>query len=152
MDAQLLANGRHVIHAFCCKAQTLNLGDATASLVPPFCHLCASSSVHWRMAVTTIVPPFSVHGNPWATTAIVLPSLCLLYTTCCASPSCLWTKGSFKGVTKIARAVAQKQDHLDFVDHGEPWSYLGSLKGGTKVLALYKSTVICAQLWLSMMY
>ena len=39
MDAQLLANGRHAIHAFCCKAQTLNLGDASASLeatfVPP---------------------------------------------------------------------------------------------------------------------
>ena len=50
------------------------------------------------------------------------------------SPSML----SFKGGTKVAGAVTQKQDSLGLGDYWASWSYFGSLKGGTKVAALCK--------------
>ena len=56
----------HVINAFCCKLDPYWIW---ALLLPPFflfCLLWATSSVHWRMIVTTTVPPFGDHGKPWA--------------------------------------------------------------------------------------
>ena len=89
MDAQWSAIDCHVIYAFYCKAQSLNVGDVSASLVLPLCHLCVSNSVLWTMTVKTTLLPFSDHGDAWASMSMVLPSFCLLYATCCASTPCL---------------------------------------------------------------
>ena len=63
----------------------INLSNASAFLVPPLCLLWPTNSVHWAITVATTVPPFGDHGNPSATLAMVLPPLCLLCATCCAT-------------------------------------------------------------------
>ena len=70
----------------------INLSDASASLVPLLCLLWLTNSVHWAITVATTVPPFGDHGTPWAIMAMVLPPLCLLCTTCCATTAVLVVK------------------------------------------------------------
>ena len=110
MDAQWSAIGRPV------KMRTLciNLSDTSAFLVPPLCLLWTTNDVHWAITVATTVPPFSDHGNTWATMAMVLPSLCLLCATCCATTTALVVQGRHKG---RAAAVTQKQNFLGSGDH-----------------------------------
>ena len=60
-------------------------GTHIASPVPPLCLLWPTNSVHWAITVVTTVPLFGDYGNRWATMAMVLPPLCLLCTTCCAT-------------------------------------------------------------------
>ena len=83
---------------------------------------------HWRhvcLPCTTIVPPLADQWRPlsdycgnhcasiqrprntWATMAMVLPSLCLLCATCCATTAVLVVQGRHKG---RAAAVTQKQN------------------------------------------
>ena len=112
MDAQWSAIGRPV------KMRTLriNLSDTSAFLVPPLCLLWPTNGVHWAITVTNTVPPFSGHGNTWATMAMVLPSLCLLCATCCATTAALVVQGRHKG-----RAAAVTQKHY-FLGSGDHWA------------------------------
>ena len=116
----------------------INLSNASAFLVPPLCLLWPTNSVHWAITVATTVPPFGDHGNPSATLAMVLPPLCLLCATCCATTAALVVQGRHKG---RAAAVTQKQNFLGLGDHWASWPFFWSLKGGTKVAALCKGGV-----------
>ena len=113
----------------------INLSNAPASLVPPLCLLWPTNSVHWAIIVATTVPPFGDHGNPLATLAMVLPPLCLLCATCCATTADLVVQWRHKG---RAAAVTQKQNFLGLGDHWASWPFFWSLKCGTKVAALCK--------------
>ena len=99
-----------------------------------FCLPCLwpTNSVHWAITVTTTVPPFDDHGDLWATMAMVLPLLC---TTCCATTAVLVVEETHKG---RAAAVTQKMNFLGLGDRWASWSIFWSLKGGTKVAALYE--------------
>ena len=110
MDAQWSAVGRPV------KMRTLciNLSDTSAFLVPPLCLLWPTNGVHWAITEAPTVPPFSDHGNTWATMAMFLPSLCLLWATWCATTAALVVQGRHKG---RAAAVTQKQNFLGSGDH-----------------------------------
>ena len=105
----------------------INLSDTSAFLVPPLCLLWPTNCVHWAITVVTTVPPFSDHGNTWATLAMVLPSLCLLCATCCATTAALVVQGRHKG---RAAAVTQKQKCSGF---RRPLSVLIIFYGSTKV-------------------
>ena len=98
------------------KMRTLciNLSDTSAFLVPPLCLLWPTNGVHWAITVATTVPPFSDHGNTWASMAMVLHSLCLLCATCCATTAALVVQGRHKDRDA---AVTQKQNFLGSVDH-----------------------------------
>ena len=113
----------------------INLSNASAFLVPPLCLLWPTNSVHWAITVASTVPPFGDHGNPSATLAMVLPPLCLLCVTCCATTADLVVQWRHKG---RAAAVTQKQNFLGLGDHWASWPFFWSLKGGTKVAALCK--------------
>ena len=63
------------------------------TIVPPLADPC----VLWAIILATTVPPFGDHGNSWATMAMVLPPLCLLCATCCATVK-FW---SFKESTGV---------------------------------------------------
>ena len=92
----------------------INLSDAPAFLVPPLCLLRPTNSVHWAITVAATVPPFGDHGNPWANLAIVLPPLCLLCVTCCATAAALVVQGRHNG---RAATVTQTQNFLGSGDH-----------------------------------
>ena len=113
----------------------INLSNASAFLVPPLCLLWPTNSVHWAITVATTVPPFGDHGNPSATLPMVLPPLCLLCATCCATTAALVVQGRHKG---RAAAVTQKQNFLGLGNRWVSWPFFWSLKGGTKVAALCK--------------
>ena len=102
---------REVLRTLC-----INLSDTPAFLVTPLCLLWLTNSVHWAITVATTVPPFSNHSNTWATMAMVLPSLCLLCATCCATTAALVVQGRHKG---RAAAVTQKQN---FLGSGDYWA------------------------------
>ena len=78
MDAQWSAIGRPVINANIVYQFERHVCLACTTIVPTF-------GVHWAITLAITVPPFSDHGNTWATMAMVLPSLCLLCATCCAT-------------------------------------------------------------------
>ena len=90
--------------------------------------------------------PLCLHSASMATLEHPCRWFCLLYATSCAYTPCLWLGDSFKGGTKVAGAVTQKQDSLGLGDRWGSWSYFGSLKGGTKVGALYKGALCVAHL------
>ena len=92
----------------------IGLSDASACLVPPLCFLWPTNSVHRATTVATTVPPFGDQGNPWVVLAMVLPPLCLLCATCCATIAALVAQGRHKG---RAAAVTQKQNFLGLGDH-----------------------------------
>ena len=88
-----------------------------ATRLPSLYHHCAffgTNGVHWAITVATTVPPISDHGNTWATMAMVLPSLCLLCATCCATTVALVVQGRHTG---RAAAVTQKHNFLGSDDH-----------------------------------
>ena len=104
-------------------------------LLPLLYHHCASfgrpiASIDW-----SLWRPFGDHDNPWATMIMVLPPLCLLCTTYCATTAVLVVQGTHKG---RAAAVTQKQNFLGLVDHWASWWIFWSLNGGTNVAALCK--------------
>ena len=101
MDAQGSAIGRPVKDAYCCK-HFISIWDMLLLLL---CLLWPTNSVHWAITVATTMLPFGDLGNPWATMAMVLPPLCLLCTTCCATTAVLVAQGTHKG---RAAAVTQK--------------------------------------------
>ena len=117
MDAQWSAIGRPVKKCVLFWTLCINLSNASAFLVPPLCLLWPTDSVHWVITVATTVPPFGDHGNPSATSAMVLPLLCLLCATCCTTAADLVVQGRHKG---RAAAVTQKQNFLGLGDH---WAY-----------------------------
>ena len=78
------------------------------TIVPPLAH-------QWcPLGVSTTVPSFSDHDNPWATMAMVLPPLCLLCATGCATSAVLVVQVRPK---VHAAAVTQKQNFLSLGDH-----------------------------------
>ena len=135
MDAQWSAIGRPVKKYVLLWTLCINLSNASAFLVPPLCLLWPTNSVHWAITVATTVPPFGDHGDPSATLAIVLPPLCLLCATCCATTADLVVQGRHKG---RAATVTQKQNFPGLGDHWASWPFFWSLQGGTKVAALCK--------------
>ena len=132
MDAYGSATGRLVNDSYSCQ----HCVPICAMLLPPLYYHCASfwpnSSVHWAITVATSLPPFGDHGNHSATMAMLLPKLCLLCTTCCATTAVLVVQGAHRGP---AAAVTQKQNVLSLGDH---WSIFRSLKCDRKVAALCK--------------
>ena len=116
----------------------VNLSNTSASLAPPLCLLWSANSVHWAITMATTVPPFGDHGNPSATLAMVLPPLCLICATCCATTAALVVQGRHRG---RAAAVTQKQNFLGLGDHWASSPFFWSLKGGTKVAALFNGGV-----------
>ena len=107
MDAQWSAIGRPVKNANIVYQFERHVCLPCTTIVP-------TNGVHWAITVATTVPPFSDHGNTWATMAMVLPSLCLLCATCCATIVALVVQGRHKG---RAAAVTQKQNFLGSGDH-----------------------------------
>ena len=112
--AEWMHSGRPLVAQLKMRTLCINLSDTSAFLVPPLCLLWTTNGVHWAITVATTVPPFSDHGNTWATMAMVLPSLCLLCATCCATTTALVVQGRHKG---RAAAVTQKQNFLGSGDH-----------------------------------
>ena len=92
--AEWMHSGRPLVAQLKMRTLCINLSDSSAFLVPPLCLLWTTNGVHWAITVATTVPPFSDHGNTWATMAMVLPSLCLLCATCCATTTALVVQGS----------------------------------------------------------
>ena len=86
------------------RTMCINLGDASAFLEPPLCPLWPTNGVRWTIAVATTLPPFGDYGNPWATLTMVLPALCLLRATCCATKQ-LWSfeEGTRVGLQQLHR-------------------------------------------------
>ena len=112
--AEWMHSGRPLVAQLKMRTLCINLSDTSAFLVPPLCLLWTTNGVHWAITVATTVPPFSDHGNTWVTMAMVLPSLCLLCATCCATTTALVVQGRHKG---RAAAVTQKQNFLGSGDH-----------------------------------
>ena len=112
--AEWMHSDRPLVAQLKMRTLCINLSDSSAFLVPPLCLLWTTNGVHWAITVATTVPPFSDHGNTWATMAMVLPSLCLLCATCCATTTALVVQGRHKG---RAAAVTQKQNFLGSGDH-----------------------------------
>ena len=135
MDARWSAIGRPVNKGVLLWTLCVNLSNVSASLLPPLCLLWPTSRVHWAITVATTVPPFGDHGNPWSTLAMVLPPFCLLCATYYATSTALVVQGRHRG---RAAAVTQKRNFLSLGDHRASWPFFWSLKGGTKVAALFK--------------
>ena len=112
--AEWMHSGRPLVAQLKMRTLCINLSDTSAFLVPPLCLLWTTNGVHWAITVATTVPPFSDHGNTWATMAMVLPSLCLLCATCSDTTTALVVQGRHKG---RAAAVTQKQNFLGSSDH-----------------------------------
>ena len=125
MDAQWSAIGQPRKKYVLLWTLCINLSNASAFLVPPLCLLWPTNSIHWAITVATTVPPFGDHGNAWATLAMVLPPLCLLCATCCATTAALVVQGRHKG---RAAAVTQKQNFLGLGDHWASWPFSGRSK------------------------
>ena len=125
MDAQWSAMGRPVNKCVLLWTLCIDFSDASAFLVPPLCLLWPTNSVHWTITVATMVPPFGDHGNIRATLAMVLPALCLLCATCCATTSDLVVQGRHVG---RAAAVTQKQNFLGLGDHWASLPFFGRSK------------------------
>ena len=107
MDAQWSAIGRPV------KMRTVM--NIVHQFERGFCLPCTTPLAdHWEITVATTVPPFGDHGNPCATLAMVLPPLCLLCATWCATSAALVVQGRHRD---RAAAVTQKQNFLGFGDH-----------------------------------
>ena len=107
--AEWMHTGRPLVAQLKMRTLCINLSDSSAFLVPPLCLLWTTNGVRWAITVATTVPPFSDHSNTWATMAMVLPSLCLLCASCCATTTALVVQGRHKG---RATAVTQKQNFL----------------------------------------
>ena len=112
--AEWMHNGRSLVAQRKMRTLCINLSDTSAFLVPPLCLLWPTNGIHWAITVATTEPPFSHHGNTWATMAMDLPSLCLLCATCCATTAALVVQGRHTG---RAVAVTQKQNFLGSGDH-----------------------------------
>ena len=103
-----------------------------AFFVPQLCLLWPTNGVHWVITVANTVPPFSDHGNPWAT--MVLRPLCLLCATCCATQH-------FEGSRNVQGSCCSSYTATGLSGFWRPLNVLiifWSLKGGTKVAALCK--------------
>ena len=114
MDAQWSAIGRPVKKCVLLWTLCIKLSDASAFIVPPLCLLLPTNSVQWGFTVATTVAPFGDHGNHWATLAMVLPPLCPLCATFCATTAALVVQGRHRD--RVA-AVTQKQNFLGLGDH-----------------------------------
>ena len=68
-------------NAYSCK----HCASIWAMLLPPLNHHCASFGRPITPIERSLWRPLCDYGNPWATMAMVLLPLCLLYTTCCAT-------------------------------------------------------------------
>ena len=112
MDAQWSAIGRPVKNANIVYQFEPHICLPCTTIVPPLADQWRPLSDHCG----DHVPPFSDHGNTWATMAMVLPSLCLLCATYCATTAALVVQCRHKG---RAAAVTQKQN---FLGSGDPWA------------------------------
>ena len=103
----------------------INLGDASAFLLPPLCRFWLTNSFHWAITEATTVSPLGAHANHWATLTMVLPQLCLHWKAQGSSYSS-YTETELSGFRRPLRVL----------------TIFWSVKGGTEVAALCKGGFI----------
>ena len=103
----------------------INLGDASAFLLPPLCHLWLTNSFHWAITEATTVSPLGAHANHWATLVVLLPQLCLHWKAQGSSYSS-YTETELSGFRRPLRVL----------------TIFWSVKGGTEVAAMCKGGLL----------
>ena len=85
-------------HYLCVLLQNvfLNLGDASASLVPPIINILAEQERAQNVYFGIHRASFIDHGNSSTTTSMALLPFCLLSMTHCASPACLLAEDGYQ--------------------------------------------------------